>query len=184
MAEEYMYHVDAHNKVIGRVSRSEIRKKKLIHRGVDIFVMNSKGEILVTRRSRNKDLAPGMLELDQGGGVQYGESYEEAGKREIEEEVGIPNAALEYLFKFYHEWKGNKAFCHAFLCRHDGRIVPDPEEIEDCFFASVEQIKKMIHTDHKEITKGTIYVFELLVKQLSKQGNKGQKHGEPASAKP
>ena len=62
--------------------------------------MFTKGEILVTKRTPIKDIYPDLLEIGQGGAVSYDEEYEESAKREVEEEVGIKDADLEYLFDF------------------------------------------------------------------------------------
>ena len=54
-----------------------------IKKGVSVLVLNKKGEVLVTQR---QDL---LIWVFPGGGIERGESLEQAAKREVEEETGI-----------------------------------------------------------------------------------------------
>jgi len=58
------------------------------HTVVRIWVMNKKGEFLITRRAFNKLWAPGLWEIP-GGSVQAGEESLAAAVREISEECGL-----------------------------------------------------------------------------------------------
>ena len=170
MAEEYLYNVDKHNKVLGKALKSEIREKDLFHRGVHAYVMNSEGKILVSRRTKTKDIYPGLLELDQGGGVTYGEEYDEAIKREIEEELGIKNPQLEFLYEYFVGiTKGARGFCRVYICKYDGPITPQPEEIESYYFATIEEIEKMIKEKPEDICASSIFAFEKFTEFLRKR---------------
>lgn len=51
--------------------------------------MHPDGRLLVHRRSDLKDLWPGRWDLAVGGVVAAGETYDEAARREVAEEIGI-----------------------------------------------------------------------------------------------
>ena len=91
--------IDEHDNVIGQASREEAHKKSMLHRIVDIFIFNSKGELLLQKRSEKKDTNPGLWTFSAGGHVEYGETYLEAANKELEEElagVGVhPRIALD-----------------------------------------------------------------------------------------
>lgn len=65
--------------------------------GVAAFIKNDDGKLLFMRRA--KDPGKGMLDLI-GGFVDAGESFEEALKREVQEEAGMNIDAIEYFGSF------------------------------------------------------------------------------------
>jgi len=74
------------------------------------FIINSKGEILLSKRSKNTRNEHGKWEAP-GGQVHFGETREQAIKREIREELGIEieiirvlNVADEILKKDKQHW--------------------------------------------------------------------------------
>lgn len=81
--------VDKSNKVIGQASRSEAHKKGHIHRALSVLVLNSKGQILLQKRSANKSVHPLSWDLSTSEHVLTGESYEDAGVRSVREELGV-----------------------------------------------------------------------------------------------
>ena len=58
------------------------------HMAVIVVIVNSRGEVLLTRRAKEKDLCPGWWE-NTGGSVLAGETSLEAILRELREETGI-----------------------------------------------------------------------------------------------
>lgn len=167
MPEEYVYLVDENNKVMGKVTRSEMRKKNLPHRGTNAFIFNSKGEILLTQRTKTKDLFPELFEIGQGGCLAYGEEYGENAIRELEEEVGIKNAELEYLFDIYYKDENQNTFWKVYKCIYDGEIKMQKEEVADYFFISVEKLKKMIEETPEKFTPDGLAAF----KKYMEEGN-------------
>ena len=82
--EEQLEIVDYKGEVIGSAPRSEIHgNPSLIHRVVHVLVLNKKGEILLQKRSRNKDVAPGRWDTSVGGHVGIGEDLVSSSKREM-----------------------------------------------------------------------------------------------------
>lgn len=66
------------------------------------FIVNERGELLVTRR--NREPAKGMLDLP-GGFADAGETAEEGVVREVKEETGLEVTSAQYLFSLpnvYH----------------------------------------------------------------------------------
>lgn len=74
----------------GRVeSREMCHKDGLWHKAVAVFAINSKGQVLLQKRSSNKKLWPNTWDITAGGHVLTGEFGFEAIIREIKEELGI-----------------------------------------------------------------------------------------------
>lgn len=75
-----------------RTGRTVIRGEALAdgeyHLVADIWIMNSKGEVLLQKRSMEKDLAPGLW-CCTGGSAIVGEDGRQAFIREMTEELGV-----------------------------------------------------------------------------------------------
>ena len=85
--------VDDDDRVLGVVSRAEMRAGRLLHRCVFVAVVHPDGRLLVHRRSEHKDVWPGWFDIAVGGVVASGEDYDTAARREVAEEVGLADAA-------------------------------------------------------------------------------------------
>lgn len=63
-------------------------KKGLWHKAVAVFIINSKKQVLLQKRSKNKKMWPDMWDISAGGHVLAGEFGFQAIIREIKEELG------------------------------------------------------------------------------------------------
>ena len=117
------------------------------------------GTFLITKRVMTKAWAPGQWEVS-GGGVQAGESSEEAVRREVKEETGLDvrNAEGGYAFTYkrVNPDEGDNYFVdvYRFVMDIDEKDVSFQEaEIDGHMFATREQIEsfakegKFLHYD-------------------------------------
>lgn len=70
-------------------TREKCHKEGLWHKAVTLFIINSKNQVLLQRRSPRKKLWPNCLDITAGGHVLTGEFGFEAIIREVKEELGI-----------------------------------------------------------------------------------------------
>ena len=70
-------------------TRTKCSKEGLWHKAVCLFIINSKGQVLLQRRSANKKTWPNMWDVTAGGNVLAGEFGFQAIIRECKEELGI-----------------------------------------------------------------------------------------------
>lgn len=126
---EWVDLVNRENRVVGRALRSEVRKQNLLHRGIAVLVCNSQGQVYVHQRTASKDLFPSLFDMFVGGVVGEGESYEEAARREAQEELGAAGE-LEFLFDHLYEGPLNFSWVRCFRTTWDGPIRHQPEEIQ------------------------------------------------------
>ena len=88
--EEILDVINAKNVVIAQVTQEEVYNRKLNHRIVHIFVIHpSEDRVYLQKRSESKSFLPGYYCTSAGGHVKSGESYLEAAKRELYEEIGL-----------------------------------------------------------------------------------------------
>lgn len=103
---EYLDILDSNGNKTGEIKpRNEVHSKGYWHKGVHIWIINSKRELLVQRRSENKDVYPNKLYISVAGHPISGEEEIESIKREFFEEIGVEldTSKLEYLFTFSQE---------------------------------------------------------------------------------
>jgi isopentenyldiphosphate isomerase len=123
--------VDDDDNVIATVTRTEMRAGRLQHRSVGIAVMSSDGRLLVHRRSLDKDVWPGWWDIAAGGVVASGETYDDAARRELQEELGVIGAELELVGQARFVDDTVAELCRGYRVVHDGPFTfPDGEVIE------------------------------------------------------
>lgn len=70
-------------------TREQCHKRGLWHKAVVVFIINSKKQVLLQRRSPNKKMWPNMWDITAGGHVLAGEFGFQAIIREAKEELGL-----------------------------------------------------------------------------------------------
>jgi 16S rRNA (adenine1518-N6/adenine1519-N6)-dimethyltransferase len=100
---QYISIADKNDNEIGQATKLEAIQKGLIRRVARIFIVNSKGKILLTKRTDNRLLLPGAWDQSSAGHVDPGETYEQAAYRELKEELGISGVSLRFLGHYYLE---------------------------------------------------------------------------------
>ena len=141
-AEELVEIVDRDNRPIGAVTRRIMREQGLIHRAAYIFVFNQEGELFLQKRTPTKDIYPGYWDMAAGGVVLAGESYEEAARRELQEELGV-GARLRHLDDRYFEEPGNRVWGRIYTCTHNGPFTLQAEEIDAGRFVAPHLIEAL-----------------------------------------
>lgn len=143
--EEYLEIINDKGEIIGLALRSEVHgNPHLMHRVVHVLVFNKKGEILLQKRSINKDVAPGKWDTSVGGHVNPGEDLLDSAIREMEEELGIKGKDLKYLYSYVHTNPFETEHVTTFWVTHGGSITFNRDEIEDVRFWSMDEIKECL----------------------------------------
>ena len=128
-AEERVDLVDEDDRVLGTVTRAEVRAGTLLHRGVAILVRDSAGRVYVHRRTADKDVFPSAYDMFVGGMVAAGEGYDAAAERELAEELGIRGVPLRPLFRHRSRGPDNNWHGAVYEVCWDGPVHPQASEI-------------------------------------------------------
>jgi mutator protein MutT len=111
------------------------------------------GKILITQRAFDRPHAPGQWEIITGH-VDQGETFQEAAKREVKEEVGLNVEVLEP-FNTFHFFSDHDKVEHqgvSFICKYlDGEVKLDNVEQVNFKWATPEEAEKLI-TDKSILT--------------------------------
>ena len=135
--------VDTEGNVIGLAERAELHHDpSLIHRVVHVLVFNRKGELLLQKRSRQKDVAPGKWDTSVGGHVAPKEDVLAAAQREMREELGITGCELRYLYRYLFSNRRESELVETFSCIYEGAITFNREEIDEVAFWDIGEIRK------------------------------------------
>jgi isopentenyl-diphosphate delta-isomerase type 1 len=149
---EYFDILDKDGHLTGQTKlRSEVHRDGDWHRSIDIWVMNSKGELLIQKRSLQKESYPGLWEVSCSGHVGAGENPLESAVRELAEELGVEvsPSQLQFLFEDKEENTTNggtfinKEFKEIYLLNLD---LP----IENYHLQS-EEVDEVKYVPHKEL---------------------------------
>lgn len=143
--------VDTEDQVIGRASRREIHRRRLIHRATHMLLFNGRGELFVQRRSLAKDNDPGMWDSSAAGHVDAGESYLDCAIRELAEELGVslPASAFKACFKMSPKPETGMEFAQIYRVVSDQPLVLDAAEVIDGRWVSPTHMDQWLVDDHQ-----------------------------------
>lgn len=156
--KEVMYLVDPN-------SIPKTQPSKIIRVGIGVIVQNKQGQILLGKRNKAKKREVGKLKADwdwslPGGGLEWGETFEEGAAREVLEETDIKIKSPKMLC-VYNDIDENAHWVTIgmFADKFSGTVKVnepdtytewawfDPNNLpENVFSASMKVIKKLAHT--------------------------------------
>ena len=150
--------VDENDMVLGRVSREKAHAEALLHRISVTYLVNDKGEILVNERAKD-----GHLDHSSAGHVDIGETYEDAARRELREELGINMPNLREIGTAQSRDIGTSfdgtSFnsCHIFKVFQtvwNDEVRPNPEEVRSVFWSELPPLIADMDNNPKKYTNG------------------------------
>ncbi len=120
----------------------------------NIFI-NDDGNLLLMKRSQNSKTYPGLWGL-VGGFLDWGETGEEAAKREAKEEIGVEIEVIKFIGRYYntpHPTKDNVITLPHYSKIISGTPHPaQPEECEDVKWLTPNEVRNMkLAYEHKQI---------------------------------
>ena len=149
---EWVDHVDDDDRVIGTVTRAEMRARRLLHRAVFIAVLSGPGvgdtasgrRLLVHRRAAHKDVWPGRWDLAVGGVVSAGEPYDVAAVRELAEEIGVRGVAPVATGAGRYVDDDVALLGRCYVVTHDGPFTFDDGEVVEARWVSGAELDAMV----------------------------------------
>lgn len=145
MKEEWFPLVNEEGETIGKATRRECHSgSKILHPVVHLHIFNEAGDLYLQKRSMTKDIQPGKWDTAVGGHIDFGETVEEALRREVREELGITDFIPELITRYVFESAIEKELVNSFRTIYNGPFAPDPIELDDARFWSIAEIQETI----------------------------------------
>lgn len=161
--EEYFDVLDENGSLTGSIkARTLVHRDGDWHRAVHIWIFNKQCEVLLQRRSPNKDSDPGMLDISCAGHLSAGDDSITGALRELKEELGLDVKASD--LRFITTLKRSP--------KHDDGFVDN--EFDDLYLMCIdakledlkmqeEEISELIFVPYKEFKASCIEGREDLV---------------------
>ena len=166
--------VDESDKALGFKSKSECHEGNgTLHRAFSVFIFNPLGQLLIQKRSSNKELWDLHWSNSCCSHPKKNEQMELAVKRRLKEELGI-ECPVHYLYKFtyhakYKDLGSEHELCHVYVGLFDGEIKANPEEIDDWKFIKPDDLEERIRNSKKDYTPWMKIEWEMLTASYKRE---------------
>jgi len=172
MADELIDICDENNNLLGiQKMKNEAHRNGLWHRASHIWIYNSKGEILLQLRAKEKSLYPDMWDISAAGHINAGEDPVTSGLREVEEEIGLKLKKEDLDFFIIRKNKDifrdikNNEFYYVYFFKFDGdinKLKLQQEEVRRIQFFPINKIEEELKINPDRYVPHGDYWFEVL----------------------
>lgn len=164
--------VDEHDGELGTMEKMEAHRKAMLHRAFSVFIFNAAGDMLLQQRAINKYHSGGLWTNACCSHPFPGESAEQGAVRRLFEEMGF-SAPVHKVFDFVYKAPFDNGlteyeFDHVFVGEYDGLILPNPAEVQDFCYRSLEEIEASLQSHPARFTAWFHLAFPR-VKEWKKQ---------------
>ena len=137
--------VDEQDNVLGAMDKLEAHYKGVLHRAFSILIFNSKGELLLQRRSIKKYHSGGLWTNSCCSHPRPDESIEVAANKRLKHEMGI-DLQPEFFYKFLYKCKLDNDFTeheldYVYIGTFDGMPRVNPDEVQDWKLIGMEELR-------------------------------------------
>jgi isopentenyldiphosphate isomerase len=152
--------VDQADRPVGRVTRGEVLSVHANFRVAHVLLFNSRGELLIQKLAHDRKRHPGYWGSSVAAYVYSQETYEQAAKRRLYEELGVRAPKLQALGKTSMDDDGSRKFISVFSTVHDGPISYDSTHIATVQFVTVTAIRNLISSGERLFTPTFLCVLD------------------------
>ncbi|MFC1711018.1 isopentenyl-diphosphate Delta-isomerase [Patescibacteria group bacterium] len=150
--------VDKKDKARGFLKKEKAHTLKgRLHRAFSIFILNSKGELLIQKRSKYKKLWP--LNYWTNSCCSHGQGKEEiikTAQKKLKQELGFTTKLKlidKFLYSFPYKNIGSEyELSYIFLGNYDGQVKPNKEEVADYKWIKLSDLEKEIKISPNNFT--------------------------------
>lgn len=155
--------VDENDNAIGTMEKLEAHRRGVLHRAFSILVFNSKGQVLLQKRSIKKYHSGGLWTNTCCSHPQPGEDMDSAMRRKLKQEMGFeasPVFSHKFIYKVNLENDLTEhEYDHVYVARYDGDPEINQDEVEDWRFEDLPALRQSIEKNPEKFT----YWFKLIL---------------------
>lgn len=154
--KELLILVDEHDNELGLSGKLAVHQTGALHRAFSVFIFNSKGELLLQQRADDKYHSAGLWSNTCCSHPIGGEETTDAVKRRLKEEMGLEcetNFKFSFIYKMQFEnGLTEHEFDHVYFGKSDDLPKPDPTEVKDWKYLSLQKLKEEIASHPQNYT--------------------------------
>ena len=149
--------VDVNDVAIGKMEKMEAHRKALLHRAFSIFIFNSKGEMLLHKRSEKKYHSASLWTNACCSHPQPGQSTLNAANIRLVEEMGFTTTltkAFDFVYKTpFDNGLTEHEFDHVYVGTYNSNnIIPNKEEVSDYCYKTIDEIEQSVLSHPQKYT--------------------------------
>ena len=147
LKDELLDLVDNQDNIIGQIARSKVWQDHIKNvRVINVFLINSKNELWIPKRTSRKKIFPSCLDFSVGGYVMTSESYEQAFKREVSEELNLDTSKLNHCLLFHlSPYEHNvSSFMHVYQIKTDTVPNYNIHDFDSYSWLTIDELKATI----------------------------------------
>lgn len=156
MIEEVIL-VDEKDVEIGSMEKMKAHEESKLHRAFSVFLFNERGEMLIHQRALEKYHSGGLWTNACCSHPRPGENTKSAAERRLYEELRI-QCQINEVYSFIYKAKLDKGlteheFDHVFFGRFNDELNPNPKEVMDWKYISIQDLNHEINHSPEQYTE-------------------------------
>lgn len=165
--KEIIILVDENDKEIGNEEKMKAHLEGKLHRAFSILIFNLEGKMLIHKRAESKYHSGGLWTNACCSHPRVNEELSAAVHRRLMEEMGF-DCELNEIFNFiYKKDVGDELieheFDHVFVGEYDGKVNPNPQEVDDYKWISLTDLDKEIKENPENFTEWFKILFNKFI---------------------
>lgn len=135
--QEQVVLVDEQNNPIGTADKDTVHTTATpLHRAFSLFLFNSRGQVLLTKRAATKKTFPGVWTNTVCGHLSPDEDTVSAATRRLSEELGITGVTVKEVAPYRYRFADRNGIVENEICpitvaTYDGDPIPHKDEVDE-----------------------------------------------------
>ncbi|HTH82891.1 MAG TPA: isopentenyl-diphosphate Delta-isomerase [Mucilaginibacter sp.] len=149
--------VDELDNEIGTMEKMAAHLSPNLHRAFSVFIFNTDGAMLLQQRADGKYHSSGLWTNACCSHPAPGEDVRQSAMKRLQEEMGF-TVNIQEAFSFIYQANLTNGlveyeYDHVFVGTYNGPVAPDPAEVRDFCYKTIEDIEQDIMNDPDAYTE-------------------------------